>query len=239
MIEISRKVNAAGIAFFRYSNIKNINIKNFAHKLLPSQMKWLSSAEPLSPIKLKINLVDKISNKIMLSWDSKNSSTIRGGYFTIYGLDRINNEFNRSILKIIPNSRRSITFSLKHPDKIHYYFTVNSADNLWNESNESLEIVNYTVPQLKKISQNISKTFKPILIEKNEKSILIIAADTGDDIKIIPRNSKEIHGNPFAERIEKGINIINLNFNFKQYESVDIEFLNSKRVVSLKQQLVN
>ena len=95
--------------------------------------------------------------------------------------------------------------------------------------------MNYTVPQLKKISQNISKTFKPILIEKNEKSILIIAADTRDDIKIIPRNSKETHDNPFSERIEKGINIISLNFNFKQYESVDIEFLNSKRVVSLKQ----
>ena len=239
MIEISRKVNASGIAFFRYSNIKNINIKNFTQKSLPSQMTWLSAAETLSPINLKINMIDEITNKIMLNWDSKSPTTIRDGYFTIYGLDRINNEFNRRLLKIIPNNKNSIIFSLKHPDKIDYYFTVNSVDKLWNESNESLEIVNYTIPQLDEISNNISKTFKPILIEKNEKSILIIAAEKEDDIKITPRYSKEIHDNSFAERIEKGINIINLNFNFKQYESVDIEFVNGKRVVSLKQQLLN
>jgi len=239
MIDISRKANVSGIAFFRYGNIKNINIKNFAHKSLPSQMTWLSAADPMSSINLEINLVDEITNKIRLSWNSKSASTIRDGYFTIYGLDRINNEFNRNLLKIIPNGRRSIIFSLKRPDKIDYYFTVNSVDNLWNESNESLEIVNYTVPQLKEISKNISKISKPILIEKNQKSILIITAETEDDINIVPSYSEENHENSFSERIEKGINIINLNFNFQQYESVDIEFVNTERVVTLKQQLVN
>ena len=47
IIIFSRDIGASGIAFFRYSNIKNIRFRLFNEKVLPSPMNWLSQALPL------------------------------------------------------------------------------------------------------------------------------------------------------------------------------------------------
>ncbi len=47
IIAFSRNIGASGIAFFRYSNIKNIRFRLFNKKVLPSPMSWLSQILPL------------------------------------------------------------------------------------------------------------------------------------------------------------------------------------------------
>jgi uncharacterized lipoprotein YddW (UPF0748 family) len=232
MIQYSRSINSGGVAFFRYSSIRNYNFKNFSYKTYPSSMVWLDGIYPESPQ----NLVCKKENSgsISFKWEIKKSPANDSiCYYALYNLPHPGSELLPDyLLDIIPADKSSITIALK-PKRINYYFTLKSVSKLWNESIVSSNIAEIKIDELSSLADFDNVNTNPILLKENTKDYKILLPGIAND-KIEISGTDGDQKNILVEKdIYPGINIISLSSDFSGSRSIKILYKYSHRTVEL------
>jgi len=228
-IEIARSNNSAGVAFFRYTHIKDIQIDRFNQKSLPSKMPWINSDRVLPQVRAFISR-DIYSHNITLHWELVDAKSDNAKYLALYEV--YNNEETR-LLRVIPASMTSTDISIDKPDKVVYHYTVKALDRHWSESTGD-DVVNYNISELKVISYDISKLDNPLLTKIDGQYCLVLSTSIKDQLNIKTVNNDEQPHLVSSHKISPGLNIIKVNSDILEYTTIDLEFANSKRVVELK-----
>jgi len=231
-IEITRSKKSSGVAFFRYSNIKNIEFNKFKEKALPAKMPWIIPKENLPAIALTINDSATQKNSIKISLELEGESD-EAKYITLYEISNIRNEKAQRLLDVLPISSTSTTISVNIPTNVIYNYTAKSVDRLWNESGE-YNIVSYKVPELKEVNSQIAKFDKPLLTKINNQHYLMFCSEEDDHINIkVSTTNKELSF-VSSHNVFPGLNSLEVGSDVLNYNIIQLEFANSKRVVELK-----
>jgi uncharacterized lipoprotein YddW (UPF0748 family) len=167
MINFSRTINADGVAFFRYENIKNFNFTSFEHKTYPSAMAWMDKLYPDAPSNLKSENMPGKKNYFNLSWSNQNKNADSASYFALYNLPFHDSEILPEYLfEIIPSDKNLISIAIEKPKKVNYYFTLKSVSQLWNESIESSNVISVNIPELSVMLAGNDFIINPILVKE-------------------------------------------------------------------------
>lgn len=237
MIQYSRTINAGGVAFFRYQNIKDVEFDSFEHKTYPDAMVWLDGIYPDPPTELNFKKSEANKNLFSLNWNfqimKSQSDSIR--YFSLYSLPNPNSELLTDYLfDVIPADRTSVTLAIDRPRRINYYYTLKSVSKLWNESIESSNVIEIKIPELSSLAQLDDVLAKPILLKgqiSNSKILLFTKEKEKIEVFGTYEKEKEII---LTENVLPGKNILTLGKNLSNYQSLKITFKLSNRSVELK-----
>ncbi len=230
-INITRNNKAAGIAFFRYSNIKNKNFFVFNTKTLPSQMPWIKRKQTLADI----TLIPKLNNnRVTLSFKINDKYLSNNGYFAIYEETKIKETKRESMLvKVLPNYVSKTTFTLSHPNKINYYYSAMQFNQLWNSSSKKSNIAKITVQKLERIETNIIPFDKAIVMQGNGKSIVLIYSNNNEEI-FLYKNSVQSKKHLLSKHtINKGLNRIELSYDLNKFKGVIVKFADKNSLLNL------
>ena len=242
MIQYSRSINASGVAFFRYSNIKDYDFKNFSNRTFPADMTWLDGSSPEAPLNLRYERDEfNLSNKqvgirlIKLVWNNKDthySNNIR--YFALYSLPHPGSELLPDYLfDLVPADKSSATLAIK-PKKINYYFTMKSVGKLWKESAEPSNVVDVKFDELNSLVNIDEQNQNPLLVKNTDGSTkILLFSNIEDKIEVYGQDDlqqKEL----LTEAISVGKNIIDLPVDISKYKLLKIIYQSSKREVELK-----
>ncbi|GAB4133650.1 MAG: family 10 glycosylhydrolase [Ignavibacteriales bacterium] len=221
MINYSRKINASGLAFFRYSNIKDVEIRSFSEKSFPAKMDWKDNEPPDEISTLTADVDEK--NKVILSWNipenSVNTSDIF--YTAIYKLNsEKENPSPTNLLKLTKVTNKSIRFFIGNPANLKYYFALKTLDRFWNESLVRSNIVEVKIPALTETFEKFKEKHKPIFVrDENDNIIFVTYSFSKRLIQFQFENSTENQ----SANLLPGINLVKL-------EKKNIE-LNSIKVI--------
>lgn len=233
MIAYSREINAGGVAFFRYENIKNYNSKLFSEYSFPNLMPWIKANLPEPPSNLHFELSGSFSSTIKLLWEQSNNSINNTKYYSIYWLNNKTSEFNStSLLDVISSNKQSISLPLHRPRKTINYFSVKSLNNLWYESENSSNICEVKIPQLYDFSESVKGTEKPSLVSDNNNSILLLNVQSNEKIEIIGETDTESKA-LITQVIPRGTNYISLS-NINKYKLLKVNYLVQNKNFTLK-----
>ena len=233
MIDITRIINASGIAFYRYSNIKNQFFDRFVLKSLPAEMAWKNVSLPAEPEELSASITETETNKIVLSWNlpEKNIYAYNIKYVALFNLENKYDALNsKNLFKLVPANRSKISFSISRPSKMSYYYAAKSIDNIWNESEGYTNVVEIIIPQLNTIANEISWKERPVLV-KNDRTgnYILITSDIHDDITISGKEENNTVRFVRNNRINQGLNILSLPEDLEDINQLVIEFREAGR----------
>ncbi|NMB80531.1 MAG: family 10 glycosylhydrolase [Ignavibacteria bacterium] len=236
MINYSRIINADGVAFFRYSSIADYNFKNFHYKVLPTLMSWLGGIYPNPPSNLEVNVANSENGKYRLQWKvTEKQSKDSIAYFGLYSLPHPAAELLPDYLvDVIPANQNSYSLIIDKPDRVNYYFTLNSISKLWNESIEPSNIVHIKNDDLAMMVKDFQITGKPILTKDGEGNyMLLIPSSISQEIELLGK--KENKWALILKRdIATGKNLISLKNDSNRFDSLRIKFLGSGGEVELR-----
>lgn len=258
MIKYVRQVGAKGVAFFRYSSIKNYTFESFPYKSFPAATNWILESMTLSkenypppPRNLNFTLQGENSNIITLNWEIDESDTnkteaeesekVKFNFdnnircFALYSLPYPNAELlNDYLFDIIPGNTTSYSFVIKKHKRVNYYFALKSISKLWNESLESSNVIEVTIPQLSSLAMINDFSSSPILIkESNGYYEMLIYSKYDDEIIVDGDNEKSTE---FILRtfIKAGKNVIGLNLNLERFKKIYLTFKSSNKKMELR-----
>lgn len=232
MIGYSKKLNTAGIAFFRYENIKNYNFTDFNHLAFPAQMSWLTLPETKLPrIFLNYKILPGNTFRLQFSWTpyftNKNKHIFRG--FILSENTGKNKKFIDT--PIAPDDSTTIV-SIAQPNKITYNFKLNIINKLWDFKEASKnEAIQYK--PLAVLANNPKPIFKPVLLKGEKGFKVILASGISDTAKIVSIDNNKIK-DEFVQGLSKGINIIEIKKNNIEYLQILTNALNKKYELKLK-----
>lgn len=230
MISLSRKEGAAGIAFFRYTNIKNEKFYSFEEIAFPSGMEWVDNIYPNPPINLKSSTIDE--GKYQLNWslpEIKNGGSDIN-HFSIYSLPENNSLFiNAELFYLSHSLNTSLTFSITQPQRINYYFSIKSVDKLWNESSSSSNIVQLTIPELKMVSENVRSSNKPVLVGMSKQQWYLTLNSHIEQSVIITLRLSDGKEEEKTFPLAIGDNIIELNIKSSEPKFIELIFSGENR----------
>lgn len=230
-INITRNLNASGVAFFRYKNIAKKTFYSFEEKTLPTEMPWIEDIPKLAELKLFSNFQNK---KALLNFDVDSRSLSDNGYFALYESDGFQNSSDRKLIKVIPNYISEISFSLTQPSKINYYYSSTQFDQLWNVSSNKSNVAKVSIPKLEETEKNIIPFQNPILLQNGNRSSILIYSNKREEITLFNERDKSKSSIISKHFLKHGINRISLNINLSNYEIVIMDFQKSNRTVSLR-----
>ena len=229
IINISRKSNSDGVAFFRYQNIADIEKPLFEHSALPAKMNWLKGEMPDVNVNLSYSYLDKTNNLVKFSWNASDKAT---GYYLLF--KSMPGEFSMDdVVLTIPADKTSVILNLKKPKQFLYKFALKAMDNLYNLSDEqSNEVTVYPglLNELFEIKTNFSK---PRLIKNSSgETKILLNVKQAELIEIFERydSGDELI---ISEFLNSGKNVIKLP-NGREYKKIVIKFSTSKKEVSLR-----
>ncbi len=235
-INITRKLNASGVAFFRYKSISKKRFYSFAEKTLPTEMPWIEDAFELTELKLSSNFQNK---KALLNFEIEDKSHSSNGYFALYESRSFHNSSIDKMIKVIPNYISEMSFSIPQPNRINYYYSATQFDPLWNALSSRSNTAIVSIPKLVELERSIFPFENPILLQDGERSLILIYSNIEDEITLFNNSTKNKSSMVSKHFLKKGINEINLNHNLNKYEKVIIDFLKRKRSVSLELSSLN
>lgn len=240
IISISRQLKASGVSFFRYENIKDYNFNSFSNKSLPAKMQWLEQSYPIKPINLsfKQNTDERL---FTLFWDldENNQDLDSVKYFSIYNLPNKSSQINSNYLfDVIPADKNYVTIAINKPKKTKYYFAIKSINKVWTESKESTNNVEIEIPKIKELLDAGFNIDKPILYKSKEHGNYIICESNNNDEMEIYGGIKNVYSLIQKEKTIRGKNFIRILDLKKNYESIKIHFINSKKEFELKSGLL-
>ncbi len=231
-IEIARKNNSNGVAFFRYSNITEINFDTFNEKSLPAKMPWIVPDTGLPIVSTELSS-DLFGHDISLQWYLPNGDNKNVKYFSLCEIDNFGGKPLMKLLKVFPNTVTSLDMKLNNPGKVDYNYTVKALDKLWNESPTG-NIVNYRIPEFEELNRNIAMFNKPLLTKVGDKYLIVISANNEDRLNVKGGNNNSQSHLIATQKILPGLNVIEVNSKIRDYDFVNLEFTNSEKIVRLK-----
>jgi uncharacterized lipoprotein YddW (UPF0748 family) len=240
MIDITRNLNANGVAFFRYSNIKDQSFEQFSYKSLPAEMTWKKVSSPAEPEELTAIVTDVESNKILLSWNLPEKYIYAHNikYVALFNLSDEYDVLNsKNLFKLIPATRSKISFSISRPSQMSYYYAAKSIDNLWNESAGHTNVAEVTIPRLNTIADRADLKDKPVLV-RNDKNVnyIIISSAASEEITISGTGLDETSAFVSNNSLRQGMNILTLPEELSGITKLSIEYKNSGKTEQLELQ---
>jgi uncharacterized lipoprotein YddW (UPF0748 family) len=232
MIQFSRQINSAGISFFRYDNIKNLEIASFSKKAFPAKMPWIDDEQP-AEIENLYSLLNTEKNSVKLYWNFPD--TLNQGneafYSAIYKLSDDSEKCSvDNLFGLFPIKKKSIQFSIKNPEKINYFFTMKTLDRFWNESLSRSNVVKFSIPYLSEIVRKFDSSNKPMLIKNMNGEFFIIIYSATDQKAEFDFNTGSVH---FSRNLQRGINTIHAGTKITEVNSAKIFFPASGKSVAL------
>lgn len=234
MINYSRKIGAAGVAFFRYENIKNFNSSLFSEHALPPLMQWTELAPPAPPLNLVCSNYDSKNNSVLLKWDSPKDENDEIKYFSLYKFNVNKPEFSsETMFDIIGSEKNTYTYKIKNPTYTINYFAVKSINKTWVESTQSTNLCELIIPSLYNFAQFIKGENKIMLFANANSYKLYINSINKDNLKVIGLTEGEKEFKLFAGIIMPGRNIINIE-KTDSFLSLKLVFENESKTTELK-----
>ncbi|MEW6702456.1 MAG: family 10 glycosylhydrolase [Bacteroidota bacterium] len=243
IIQYARSINAGGVAFFRYQNIKDYEFSSFPYKNYPDEMAWLAGSPavnyPEPPEDLKFRKDDSNQNLFLLSWNFQKTQfqndSVR--YFALYSLPNQNSELLPEYLfDIIPAEKSSVKIVIDKPRRVNYYFTMKSVSKLWNESIESSNVIEIKFHELSSLARMDDLLSDPVLIkEQNGIARILLYSKEKERIEIIGQKEKDSEV-IFADYILPGKNVLMIKKSLLDFKSIKISFAEgiNHRVVELR-----
>ena len=235
IINISRKVGAEGVCFFRYQNIADYDFKSFEQYTYPAAMPWIDILRPEAPQNLAYEFIN--DKQIRLSWNEPNSSVNKNGvgYYTLYRLDNLNTRItSENFFEIIEADKTSVILDFEKPNFIKYYFTLTSVDKLWNESLQYSNIVEITLTKLAKLAKELKHFEKPVLYKDINGTYKILLYSSAEEEIDILAGDKKNQTSIQKVRLLLGENIISVSEDLSKYSLLKIKFVSGKREESLQ-----
>jgi uncharacterized lipoprotein YddW (UPF0748 family) len=237
MIQYARSINASGVAFFRYDNIKDQEFNEFQFKSYPATMVWLDGIYPAAPENLTFRKNASNQNYFLLNWEKAKSETTNDSlsYFALYSLPLAKSELLQDYLfDVVPANRTSVTVAIDKPKRVNYFFTLKSVSKLWNESIESSNVIEIKIPQLTALVQPDDMLTKPALIKiSNDDYMLIFYSKGKEKIEVEAGNAKT-KDLILSSEVSAGKNVLSLKKNLTAYQSLKILFKSSNKDFELK-----
>ena len=208
-----RKTGAAGIAFFRYGFIKNVEFPEFEKFVYPKEMPWLDSASPEPPENFIARATD--DGFVEFRWENPVSDV---KYFSLYDVT-----FEPNLIALLPGNANYARMKINVPKAVITKFEMRAVDKLWNESKPS-QTASVELAELAKLI-NISDIApqKPTLIRQGDKYFLVIFSAYDNETQTAKIESGETTENI---DVKNGINFVELKnisgkvklyFNGKRY----------------------
>ncbi|MFA7228423.1 MAG: family 10 glycosylhydrolase, partial [Melioribacteraceae bacterium] len=237
MVQYSRSVNADGVSFFRYENIKDLEFSSFRNKTYPAAMAWLDGIYPDPPADLVLLKKPGGRNKFSLSWNSKKirSRSDSLSYFALYNLPSRNSELLPDYLyDILPAEKSSADISIDKPRRINYFFALKSVSKLWNESIESSNVAGTKIEEMESLAEIDDFFTRPALIkESGGSSKILIFAKAKEKIEISITDGKK-NDMLLLENVSPGKNIFTISHKISDYKRMKIQFKSSLKEFDLK-----
>ncbi|MBN2571940.1 MAG: family 10 glycosylhydrolase [Ignavibacteriales bacterium] len=237
MIKFARINNADGVAFYRYSDIKNFNIDLYKYISLPAPMEWINNYNPSPPENLNCSIIDDKINRIKLNWNKPGINDLESEirYYSLYRLNKPEEQHDeKNFVDFIQGKNSSVTFSIPQPPKVALYFTMKSIDKLWNESEFSSSVFKFTIPNLEKISSKLFLSDKPLLIDRGYGEYLLIVTSTGSDFVSVNVDENGLQRKIAQSEIRKGYNFIRISEDLKKYKKIMLYSGNTKNTFTLE-----
>ena len=225
-INITRKLNTSGMAFFRYKNIEHKTFYSFAEKTLPVEMPWIEEIPRLAELELTSNFQN---NKAILNFNINSRNLSDNGYFALYERDGSMKNSKSKLIKVVPNNISKMSFALQTPSKINHFYSATQFDQLWNESSKENSITKLSIPKLKKLENGIEPVASPVLLQRSKSSTLLVSSRIEEEIILLS-------GDLILERflLFEGINEVNLSYDLTEYENIKVKFTETMRTVELR-----
>lgn len=237
MIEYSRHIGAQGISFFRYEHIKDYTFDSFDYYSYPAEMAWIDAIKPNPPLNLSYVIQDYDPFTLTLSWAKPkyNYNDAITDYYALYSFPFDTAETDHKYLyDVVKASRDSLMLSFGKPKRVNYHLALKSVDKLWNESEDYSNIIDITIPELRRLIQNHSVFNKPALIRRNSGDAkLLLFANKNEEIEILGKNRDGLES-ILTHDISFGKNIFSLQRNINHYDTLMIVYKDSGREVELK-----
>jgi len=237
MIEYARAINVSGVAFYRYSNIKDYRFKSYPYKTYPAPMSWLDGINPDPPENLKCVKETSGKNIFILNWETINKRPVDDTtrYFALYSLPyRKSKSGPDQLFDLIPAGKKSITIEIEKPKRVNYYFMLKSVSKLWNESLESSNLIEIKFSELKSLAIADDFLSQPVLVKNNEGELRLLLYLTEKE-KIEITGLKE-HGSQLliSEYVPPGKNAISIDKDISSYKTLRVSLNNSRREYEIK-----
>ncbi len=231
MINLSREIDASGIAFFRYGFIKKRNFPEFPTFVFPAKMPWLDSNTPAPPSNFIVDY-DTLTNKILLSWGKTPSGNIK--YYSLYGVENDSGYENRSLISLFSSNSNFAVYKIERPSKIKYQYELCSVSKLWNESKPAENKPFVILTRLDKmiLKRDIIPT-KPLLIKGENGLTLCRFVKNESRFKIVIRETDKSKSKFIT--LKKGINYVDITKGDK-FKSVQLINMKTNESVKLKSQ---
>jgi hypothetical protein len=225
MINYSRKIGAAGISFFRYKNLLEIDTNYFSNLAFPAKMDWkeVDNLVVNSSIKLSFSIASE--SEVYLSWQDNQINNINHlRYYALYN--------DLRPLKIISLNKNKLKLKFGQPKALMYNYHISKLNRIWNDATLSNHVA-VEVPYLSLLKRSALIYPKPIFIKESEvNGVLSLISSIKQKIYIDFTNIENL-----TERIEANVlmgqNLIAIEHNLKSIKSIRIYFTENNRVEEL------
>ncbi len=224
MIDFSRSIGAAGVAFFRYQHINN-NDNYYSDIAFPPNMPWKVSDNEIETNDISCTSENISPDEVMLNWKSSSDldKTKQIRYFVLY--DNTNEKF---VTKIFSLDKKQAKLKFANPLKLAYNYNIGKIDRLWNEVDLS-DTISIKVPYLEKLKNQSDINIHPILIKQNDNEFFLSVFSYGNQKATVGIFTKENTYKEYEFNLNLGSNIIELTDNVRLIKSIKIFFENDKR----------
>ncbi len=224
MINLSKKINAAGIAIFRYSDIANIQDSYFTDLAFPKNMRWkYNAATDDNFTTLKPEIIITKPDEVNISLKNFNSASNKIRYFLL-------NDFTENKLvssKLFIPRKNKIKLEFENPKYLTYKYKLKLVDRLWNEVDSSN--ITITVPYLKSLKESANISTKTFFFNNNNNAVpfITIFSPKPQDV-ILEIITKEGLVKQVIKKLNFGNNFITIDKNTNLIKTIKIVYRNGK-----------
>ncbi len=221
MIKLSKKINAAGIAIFRYSDIADIQDSYFSDIAFPPNMEWkYNSTADFNYTTLKPDTIITKPDEVNISFKNFDTTSKNFRYFLLNNFSD-----NKLASSKLLNPKKNIKLRFVNPKYLTYQYKLQLIDRLWNVVDSSK--INISVPYLHSLKKSAGNYTKPLFFNSNTTPFISIFSQNHQDI-ILEIISKENLVRQVRKELYFGINYINLNINIDLTKKIKIIYNNGK-----------
>jgi uncharacterized lipoprotein YddW (UPF0748 family) len=226
MIEYSREIGAAGVAFFRYGNIKNNYSSFFKDLIFPANMEWKEPSKIITENSIRAGFSNISDDEILISWqDEQNyASNLYRNYVL---LDEI------KPLKLLMLNQDKVKLKFVNPSKLLYNYLISKINRLWNFSVISNSIL-VKVPYLNQLKKDAVLNSKPIFFKQNNSTAFIMITSVINQNVTIDIISKENLIKQKSANLNIGMNIISVEENLGIIRTVRITYGSDNKIEEIK-----
>ena len=221
MIEFSREIGAAGIAFFRYQNISFTNSDFFNDLVFPSNMAWkiLDSSSEAESITADYDILE--DDEVLITWNDIRESD-KNQFRNYVLLDEI------KPIKLLSLNQNKVKLKFGRPSKLMYNYSISKINRLWNHESLSNNM-NVPVPYLASLKQSSNINTRPIVYKQDiNNSLLLIHSMKNQKIIIETITREEIGKQTFAN-LKLGENILAIADNLDLIKTLRIVYIETNQ----------